>query len=109
MITALGHARALRELRGAPAEPEVEPRPATRRNIRFARLGIEWDVDDLVNDEQWVAAGPASSSSRRPARCAWPRRATHSVAVANSTRCPAGQARIPAAIERWVSPVPAGG
>jgi hypothetical protein len=26
-ITALEHARALRELRGAPAEPEVEQRP----------------------------------------------------------------------------------
>ena len=29
-ITALEHARALRELRGAPAEPEVEQRPAAR-------------------------------------------------------------------------------
>jgi len=29
-ITALEHARALRELRGAPAEPEVEQRPLTR-------------------------------------------------------------------------------
>ncbi len=29
-ITALEHARALRELRGAPAEPEVERRPLTR-------------------------------------------------------------------------------
>jgi hypothetical protein len=29
-ITALEHARALRELRGGPAEPEVEQRPLTR-------------------------------------------------------------------------------
>jgi len=29
-ITALEHARALRELRGQPAEPEVEQRPAAR-------------------------------------------------------------------------------
>ena len=29
-ITALEHARALRELRGAPAEPEVELRPLAR-------------------------------------------------------------------------------
>jgi Mu transposase-like protein len=29
-ITALGHSRALRELRGGPAEPEVEQRPLAR-------------------------------------------------------------------------------
>lgn len=29
-ITALGHARALKQLRGAPAEPEVEQRPLER-------------------------------------------------------------------------------
>ncbi len=29
-ITALAHARALRELRGAPSEPEVETRPLSR-------------------------------------------------------------------------------
>jgi hypothetical protein len=29
-ITALAHARALRELRGAPTEPEVEQRPLAR-------------------------------------------------------------------------------
>jgi transposase len=32
-LTALEHARALRELRGAPAEPEVETRPLTRYDV----------------------------------------------------------------------------
>jgi hypothetical protein len=32
-ITALEHARALRELRGAPPEPEVETRPLARYDV----------------------------------------------------------------------------
>jgi len=32
--------------------------------------------------------------------------ATHSVAVAKATLCPARQARIPSAIERWLLPTP---
>ena len=47
-----------------------------------------------------------SSVSRRPARCASPRRATHSVAVANCTRWPARHARIESAIAKCVLPVP---
>ena len=50
----------------------------------------------------------SSSSSRRPWRCASASSATHSVAVRNSTRWPARQARIPSAIARCVLPVPGG-
>ena len=55
-----------------------------------------------------VQSSRRSSSSRRPCRCASPRRATHSVAVAKATRWPARQARIPSAIARCVLPVPGG-
>ena len=47
-----------------------------------------------------------SSVSRLPWRLASESRATHSVAVANWTRCPARHARIETAIERCVLPVP---
>jgi hypothetical protein len=49
-----------------------------------------------------------SSASSLRARLASPRRATHSVAVANWTRWPARQARIEIAIARCVLPVPGG-
>src|SRR5215217_6080148 len=49
------------------------------------------------------------SSALRPLwRLASDRRATHSVAVANATRCPARQARIETAIARCDLPVPGG-
>ena len=47
-----------------------------------------------------------SSASSVPWRLASARRATHWVAVANWTRCPARQARIESAIARCVLPVP---
>jgi hypothetical protein len=50
-ITVLEHADVLRELRGARAEPEVELRPAAWAEHQLRCLGIQWDVDDLVNDE----------------------------------------------------------
>ena len=49
-----------------------------------------------------------SSGWRRPASWAAPRRSTHCAAVANATRCPARQARMPRAMERWLLPVPGG-
>ena len=49
-----------------------------------------------------------SSASSWPWRLASPSRATHWVAVANCTRCPARHARIPSAVAMWVLPVPGG-
>ena len=49
-----------------------------------------------------------SSGWRRPASWAALRRSTHCATVANATRCPATQARMPKATERWDLPVPGG-
>ena len=48
------------------------------------------------------------SACNRPVECAVARRATHSAAVANATRCPAWQARIPSPMASIVLPVPGG-
>src|SRR4051794_40828751 len=50
----------------------------------------------------------SSSGSRRPARWASAKSATHSVAVRKATRWPARQARMAKAMLRWVLPVPGG-
>ena len=73
------------------------------------RFGFERDVADLVDDQQRVAAEPDQlglAAGRRGGR----RRAGRPIAaaVANSTRCPAWQARIASPIARWVLPVPGG-
>ncbi|HVI19077.1 MAG TPA: hypothetical protein VM712_11900, partial [Gaiellales bacterium] len=61
---------------------------------------------DLVDDDQGMNDSLRSSASRLPLRLASESRATHCVAVANWTRCPARQARIDSATARCVLPVP---
>jgi hypothetical protein len=71
-------------------------------------LGFEGDVADLVDDQERVAPSRTSSCWSLPAWWASASRATHSLAVANRTRCPAWQARIAIPMARWVLPVPGG-
>src|SRR4051794_33546549 len=60
----------------------------------MTRSGMCWRLSSYWS--RWPWRGASASS------------ATHSVAVRNATRCPARQARMPKAIERWLLPVPGG-
>ena len=76
---------------------------------QVGRFGFEGDVPDLVDDDQRVAAQAAQLVLEAPVVVGGRRggRPTRE-AVANSTRCPAWQARIAMPVARWVLPVPGG-